>query len=370
MLRTLLKNTDLITLIAVILLVIIGIIGIYSAGYNDEDLKSDYFKQFVWLIISLVALTVVWLIDYNVFGILSIPLYLLCLGLLVGVLFTEPIYGATSWFQVGPVSIQPSEITKIIYILLSAKFMDFVLSKDKKAINRWYIILAVFGIMFLPVILILMQPDFGTAAVFLFITIFMLFKAGINYKYILGGILLLVVVVPVVYFFVLNDVQKDRILVFLDPELDPLGSGYNAIQSKIAVGAGKLFGKGLLHGTQTQFGYLPVKSSDFIFSVISEEMGFIISVLLVIIYTVLLVRLVNISRTAKDTYGSLVAIGVFGMLFFHFIENIGMTMGLLPITGIPLPFVSYGGSNLLTNFIALGIVLSISARRQRTFFAI
>ena len=368
MLRTLLKNTDLIILIAVIGLVIIGIIGIYSAGYNDEDLKSDYFKQFVWLIISLVALALVWLIDYNVFGVLSGPMYLVCLGLLVGVLWTEPIYGATSWFQLGSVSIQPSEITKIIYILLSAKFMDFVLSKDKKAINRWYIILVVLGLMLMPVLLILMQPDFGTAAVFLFITIFMLFKAGINYKYILAGILIFIILVPAVYFLVLNDVQKERILVFLDPELDPLGSGYNAIQSKIAVGAGQLFGTGLLKGTQTQFGYLPVKTSDFIFSVISEEMGFIISVLLVIIYTVLLLRIVNVSKTAKDIYGSLVTMGVFGMLFFHFIENIGMTMGLLPITGIPLPFVSYGGSNLLTNFIAIGIVLSISARRQRTFF--
>ena len=155
---------------------------------------------------------------------------------------------------------------------------------------------------------------------------------------------------------------------FLNPGLEPLGSGYNAIQSKIAVGSGMLFGTGLLKGTQTQYGYLPVKTSDFIFSVISEEMGFIISALIVIIYTVLLVRIINVSRTAKDTYGSLVTIGIFGMIFFHFIENIGMTMGLLPITGIPLPFVSYGGSNLLTNFVAIGIVLSVSARRQRTFF--
>ena len=370
MFKTLLRNTDLIILISVVLLVIIGIVGIYSAGYNDSELKSDYIKQFVWLLASLLVLVIVWLLDYNMFGILSIPLYVVCLGLLVAVLFTDKIYGASSWFIIGPISIQPSEITKIIYILLSAKFMSQIISKDRKAINKWYNILAVVAIMLVPVILILMQPDFGTAAVFLSITIFMLYKAGINYKYIIGGILLLVILVPLVYYFVLNDIQKDRILVFLNPELDPLGSGYNAIQSKIAVGAGKLFGTGLLHGTQTQYGYLPVKTSDFIFSVISEEMGFIISTLLVIIYTVLLIRIVNISKTAKDTYGALVSIGIFGMIFFHFLENIGMTMGLLPITGIPLPFVSYGGSNLLTNFIAIGIVLSISARRQRTFFAL
>ena len=368
MFRTLLKNTDLIILITVISLVIIGIIGIYSAGYNDLDLKSDYFKQFVWLGVSLIVLIVIWFLDYNMFGFLSIPLYVICLGLLVGVLFTPVIYGARSWFKFGQISIQPSEITKVVYILLSAKFMDFILSKDKKGINKWYNIIAIFGIMLIPVALTLKQPDFGTAFVFLFITIIMLYKAGINYKYILIGLVILIIGIPAIYFFLLNDVQKDRILVFLNPNLDPLGSGYNAIQSKIAVGSGKIFGTGLLKGTQTQYGYLPVKTSDFIFSVISEEMGFIISALLVIIYVVLLIRLINISKTAKDTYGSLVTIGIFGMIFFHFIENIGMTMGLLPITGIPLPFVSYGGSNLLTNFIAIGIVLSISARRQRTFF--
>lgn len=368
MFKTLLKNTDVIILIAVIALVIIGIVGIYSAGYNDETLKTDYIKQFFWLIASLVALVVVWLLDYNMFGTLSIPLYVLCLGLLVAVLFTEPIYGATSWFQFGPISVQPSEIMKIIYILVSAKFMDYILSKNKKNINKWQNILAVLGIMLVPVALILLQPDFGTAIVFVFITVLMLFKAGINYKYIIAGILIVLALVPLVYFFVLNDVQKQRILVFLDPELEPLGSGYNAIQSKIAVGSGMLFGTGLLQGTQTQYGYLPVKTSDFIFSVISEEMGFVISALIVIIYTVLLIRIINVAKTAKDTYGSLVVTGIFAMIFFHFIENIGMTMGLLPITGIPLPFVSYGGSNLLTNFIAIGIVLGVSARRQRSFF--
>ena len=368
MFKTLLKNTDLIILIATILLVIIGIVGIYSAGYNDVQLKTDYFKQFVWLGASLIALAIIWLFDYNVYGVLSIPLYFVCLGLLIGVLFTPEVYGARSWFRFGNFGVQPSEITKVVYILLVAKFMEIILKRDKKAINKWYNVLGVFGIMLLPVALILKQPDFGTAFVFLFITIIMLFKAGINYKYIIIGLLVLIIAVPAVYFFLLNDIQKERILVFLNPGLDPLGSGYNAIQSKIAVGSGKMFGTGLLKGTQTQYGYLPVKTSDFIFSVISEEMGFIISTLLVIIYTVLLIRIVNISKTARDTFGSLVAIGVFAMIFFHFIENIGMTMGLLPITGIPLPFVSYGGSNLLTNFIAIGIVLSISARRQRTIF--
>jgi len=156
--------------------------------------------------------------------------------------------------------------------------------------------------------------------------------------------------------------------VFLNPELDPLDSGYNAIQSKIAIGSGKFFGTGLLKGTQTQFGYLPVKSSDFIFSAISEEMGFVASIAIVIIYIVMIIRMINISTTAKDNYGSLLAIGIASMYIFHLLENVGMTMGLLPITGIPLLFVSYGGSSMLTSFISLGIMLSISGRRQRSFF--
>ena len=155
---------------------------------------------------------------------------------------------------------------------------------------------------------------------------------------------------------------------FLNPEQEPLGAGYNAIQSKIAVGSGMLFGTGLGKGTQTQWGYLPVKSSDFIFSVISEEMGFVMSFLIVAIYIVLLYRILNVAETSKDRLGSAMAIGVFGMFFFHFLENIGMTIGLMPITGIPLPFVSYGGSSMLTNFIALALVLSISSRRQKSLF--
>ncbi len=196
----------------------------------------------------------------------------------------------------------------------------------------------------------------------------MLFKAGLKYKYILIAIVILILIVPTFYTIGLNDIQKERIVVFLNPEKDPLGSGYNAVQSKMAIGSGMLFGSGFLKGTQTQFGYLPVKSSDFIFSVISEEFGFIVSASVVALYSVLLIRIVKIAKTARDRFGSYITIGVFGMIFFHLLENIGMTMGLLPITGIPLPFVSYGGSSLLTNFIAIGFVISISSRRQKTLF--
>ena len=176
--------------------------------------------------------------------------------------------------------------------------------------------------------------------------------------------LIALILLPIIYNF-LPEHAKTRIDVFLNPELDPLGDGYNAIQSKIAVGAGMFLGTGFLKGSQTQYDYLPVQSSDFIFSVISEEMGFVISALVVILYLAMLLRLLKTAAQARDMYTSFVTIGIVGMFAFHFIENIGMTIGLLPITGVPLPFVSYGGSNLLTSGIAIGIILNISARKNK-----
>ena len=188
---------------------------------------------------------------------------------------------------------------------------------------------------------------------------------GLKYRYIFGCALILVILIPVIFLFLLNPTQQERIKVFLDPELDPLGSGYNAIQSKIAVGSGMLFGTGLLQGAQTQYGYLPIKSTDFIFSVLSEELGFFMSVFIIILYVVLILRIIRVSKNAPDEFSSCIAIGVCGMLFFHFVQNIGMTIGLLPITGVPLPFLSYGGSSLITNGIAIGMVLNISARKNK-----
>ncbi len=366
--RSIFKNTDYIILILAIILAIIGVVGIYSAGLNSTSSESEYIKQMIWIGISLACMFVVWMLDYHISSVVGIIAYPICLILLVIVLFMPEVNGASSWFNIGSVLIQPSEFMKLAYILLLAKYIDYVYTKGKDAINKWYYIGVALCLFLVPVMLIMLQPDFGTALVFASITFFMLFKSGLSYKYILALILLLIVAVPLLYFFVLSDYQQARIQVFLNPEQEPLGAGYNAIQSKIAVGSGMLFGTGLGKGTQTQWGYLPVKSSDFIFSVISEELGFVLSALIVVIYVVMLFRILKIAETSKDRLGSVIAIGVFGMFFFHFLENIGMTIGLMPITGIPLPFVSYGGSSMLTNFVALALVLSVSSRRQRSLF--
>ena len=212
------------------------------------------------------------------------------------------------------------------------------------------------------------QPDYGTAAAFLTAIVFMLFVSGIDKRYIIVVCLLVAIAIPIVYNYVLPAHAVQRIKVFLNPDLDPRGAGYNIRQSKLAVGAGQVFGMGYMQGNQTQLGFLHPKTTDFIFSVIGEEMGFVATATIVILYIILITKSIYIAKTAKDNIGSYVAIGIAGIFFFHFMENIGMTIGLLPITGVPLPFVSYGGSSLVTNFICIGLLLNISSRRQRAIF--
>ena len=369
MFKNLLKNTDYILIITIVVLFVVGVIGIYSAGYGDTDeSNTEYQKQIVWFAIVCLAAIVLWAIDTSVFEFMGYALYGINLILLILVLAMPSVFGASSWFKIGGISYQPSELMKIGYILCAAKVMTMYNENkqspqpDKK---KNIILLVVMAALFVvPLFLIILQPDFGTALVYVMITAFMIFKLGIKYRYIVAAFLIGLILLPLVYNF-LPSHAKSRIDVFLNPELDPLGDGYNAIQSKIAVGAGMFLGTGLLKGSQTQYDYLPVQLSDFIFSVISEEMGFVISVLVVILYLVLLLRILKTAAQARDMYTSFVAIGIAGMFAFHFIENIGMTIGLLPITGVPLPFVSYGGSNLITSGIAIGIILNISARKNK-----
>ena len=220
----------------------------------------------------------------------------------------------------------------------------------------------------MPVLLIAKQPDYGTAIAFLVAICFMLFVSGIRAKYIVVAILIVLTLLPILYIFVLPEHAKTRIEIFLNPEEDPRGAGYNIIQSKLAIGAGQLLGMGMFKGNQTQLGFLYPKTTDFIFAVIGEEFGFLVSSIIIVLYVFLITKAIYVAKTAKDDLGSYIAMGIAGLLFFHMTENIGMTLGLLPITGIPLPFVSYGGSALITNFIAIALLLNISGRRQKAIF--
>jgi len=360
------KNIEWGILICTMLLIIIGMVALYSATQSTEfeELK----KQIMWLIISIPIMIIVILIDYELIAKVSPIFYGIFMVLLVGVLFTQPVNGATSWFNIGPFSFQPSEFAKIFVILLFAYVITKVQERGRDEISRPTRLLISLLVVIVPVLLIIKQPDYGTAAAFLIATVLMLFIAGIKKKYIITAILLVIIAIPLLYFFILPEHARTRIDVFLNPNLDPRGSGYNVIQSKLAIGAGQLFGMGFLKGNQTQLGFLYPKTTDFIFSVIGEEMGFIATAAIVFLYVILITKAIYVAKTAKDDMGSYIAAGIAGIFLFHMLENIGMTIGLLPITGVPLPFVSYGGSSLLTNLIMIAILLNISGRRQKTIF--
>lgn len=360
------KNFEWGILICTIILLAIGLVALFSATQNSD--YEEFKKQIMWIGISIPVIVVVILVDYEILAKISPVIYGLSLISLIAVLFTEPINGATSWFNIGPFSFQPAEFAKIAVVLFMANVIVKLQQKGRDEINRFWklgIILATVGV---PTLLIIKQPDYGTALAFLVALIFMLYVAGINKKYIITAVLLVVILVPLAYFFILPEHAKARIDVYLNPNLDPRGDGYNIIQSKLAIGAGQIFGMGLFKGNQTQLGYLYPKTTDFIFAVISEEMGFVVAGAIIVLYVILITKSIQVAKTAKDDLGSYIATGIVGIFFFHMLENIGMTMGLLPITGIPLPFVSYGGSSMLTNLTLIAILLNISTRRKKAMF--
>ena len=360
------KNLEWPILITTILLIIIGLFAIYSATLSTNG--EEFRKQLIWLGISIPFFIAIILFDYDIIAKISPILYGIILILLVGVLFTTPIYGATSWFTIGSFSLQPSEFAKIIVITFLALIISRMKRKGENEINRPTRLLILCIIVAVPVLLIVKQPDYGTAMGFIIAFILMLYMGGLDKKYIISGLLILAIAIPLLYFFILPEHAKTRIDVFLNPELDPRGAGYNLTQSKLAVGAGELFGMGYLKGNQTQLGFLYPKSTDFIFPVIGEEMGFIVAAVVIILYVTLITKSLYVAKTAKDDLGSMIAAGIAGIFLFHMTENIGMTMGLLPITGVPLPFVSYGGSSLLSNLIMIAMLLNISGRRQKAIF--
>ena len=361
-----LKNVEWTILIVAIILCIIGLVALFSA--TNETEHDDFNKQCIWFVVSIIIMIGVMIIDYETLVKISPIFYGLFIVLLIAVLFTPEINGATSWFDIGFFSFQPGEFAKIFVILFLALAITKIQERGKEEINRPTRLLILLAILGVPVLLIIKQPDFGTAAAFIVAAALMVVSAGLDKRYIIATIILVVVSVPLIYNFILPEHAKARIDIFLNPESDPRGAGYNIIQSKIAIGAGGLTGMGLLKGNQTQLGYLYPKSTDFIFAVIGEEMGFIVAAAVVILYILLITKGLYVAKTAKDEAGSLIATGITGVFLFHFVENIGMVMGLLPITGVPLPFVSYGGSSLMTNFMLIGILLNISSKRQKTIF--
>lgn len=341
-----------------VLMALIGLAVIYSAS---RGMTTDYAgKQFIWLGAALLALfTVVWL-GYRTLLSYGYAMYALSIGLLLVVMFMGAVrLGAQRWIHLGPFAIQPSEFAKIATILTLAQYLG------ERARNRYQTkrFLAAFFIVAFPMLLILEQPDLGTAIIFLPVFFCMLLMWGVRIRYFVIMALMGISTLPV-FWTLLKGYQKKRLLVFLNPNVDPLGSGYTAVQSKIAVGSGELAGKGYLHGTQIKLNFLPEHHTDFIFCVIAEEWGFLGSLCLLLLFCLLFVKMMHVIQRTSDTRARLLATGIISMIFFHLVVNIGMTIGVMPITGLPLPFISYGGSSLVTMFIAIGILISIYKERS------
>ena len=254
-------------------------------------------------------------IDYNVIARISPYLYGTLILLLVAVLFTKPINGATSWFNIGFFAFQPAELGKVFIIVFLSYVIVNIQKKSKKEINKLSKLAIILGTIGLPIILIAIQPDYGTAIAYIISLVLMLYVSGIDKKYIIISFAILLITVPLMYFFILPEHAKARIDVYLNPNIDPRGAGYNIIQSKIAIGAGKLFGMGWLKGTQTHLGFLYPKTTDFIFSMIGEELGFVVCSLIIVIYVILITKAINVAKTARDDLGSYIAMGIVRNIF-------------------------------------------------------
>ena len=425
-------SLDYLLLLCILFLTGIGIAFIYSSGFNSDgiNVSNEYIKQIIWLGAGLVLLVLVALFDYRRLNKYSFHFFAFMLAVLIYTrFFGRLVNGARSWIGIGDFGIQPSELTKISFILFLAKYLENSMNEEPR--KRFIHSLC---IMVFPVGIILLQPDLGTASVFIPIFLFMCFMANIPVRYLMivfltGMFTITFTVLPVweteilhesvpaihiltnlklrmlvsvaflgittigvlgnlffkkkyyywiTYFFgilstslfasvgagkVLKPYQIARLIVFIDPYSDPKGSGWNIIQSQTAIGAGGLLGRGFLQGSQSHLRFLPQQSTDFIFSIFSEEMGFVGGIFMYAAFLCILLRILYVIKQTTNNYSCYIASGILGMFFFHFIVNVGMVMGIMPITGIPLPFMSYGGSALITNMIALGLIMSINSRR-------
>ncbi|WP_099203152.1 rod shape-determining protein RodA [Miniphocaeibacter massiliensis] len=353
------------TLVVVLLvLIIFGLIVLFSATKSLTN--KGIFGQIVATILGFISILFIVLIDIDFIKKIYLYIYLVCNFLLLLVLLFgvgSEQWGSDSWLQIGPITFQPSEIVKIGFILSVARFIEI----NQKNINKPKTLLKVLVFALIPIFMIYKQPDVGTAMVFVFMLVIMLFTAGLNLKYFLGALIAGIASLPFLYLS-LEEFQKKRILTFLNPEHDISDSSYQAIQGKIAIGSGKFFGKGFLKGSQNMYNFIPEKQTDYIFPVLVEEFGFLGGGVVIFLYGMLLHRFVVISRNSNQMYSKLVIMGFAAMFLFHIFENIGMTLGLMPVTGIPLPFFSYGGTFQLINLISIGIILSVSIQKEALSF--
>ncbi len=338
----------------------VGVLQIYSATM-DTDFHGAWWKQILYVCGGLVLMWLVLAIDYHTL-LHYVPM--LFVGSVVSLLITyvmgESAFGSKRWIPLGGgLHLQVSEFVKLVIILLVARYLTEYVKTDELEIRDMLILS---GLVAIPTALVLKQPDLGTSLTYLAVLIVGAFVAGLRWKYVAVIAVVTVLALPLSVHF-LKDYQRARLVSFLDPDRDPQGTGYQLIQSEIAVGSGGMFGKGVTKGTQTQLRFLPVPHKDFIFSAFAEEHGFVGVVLMLALYFVMIMRIVQNAQTAPDRVGMYICMGVAGLLLFHVLVNVGMVAGMMPVTGIPLPFMSAGGSSVWSSFLALGLVNNVRLRR-------
>jgi len=359
--RRIFHHFDWMLLALVLAICALGIMNIYSTGFSAGAGQTPfYLRQLQWMVFGLIFTMLIFFVDYRVITQYAYFIYGITVALLVFVfILGYSSHGAQRWIGIGGFAFQPSELMKVVIILALARYFDNHKSQEPYKLNELFIPLMIVAV---PFLLILKQPDLGTALVLIVIFASIVVFMGVDRKSLLFVLFSGMIIIPAGWVF-LKDYQRERLITFLDPERDPLGSGYHIIQSKIAIGSGKIFGKGFLNGSQTQLKFLPEQRTDFVFSVFAEEWGFVGGIILIMMFTMLIFWGLKIALQARDLSGTIIAFGITALIAWEVFINIGMVLGILPVVGIPLPFFSYGGSAILSLMAAMGLLINVSARR-------
>lgn len=343
-----------------VVLAAIGVLLVYSSTYYSDPELSFTKKQMLWMVIGIVLMAAIMTVDYHILFDIAPILYGIGLILLLYLMiFGRLTANVRSWIHIAGFQFQPSEFMKLFTALMVARFFD---SNDRAYLD-FRSFMMVMGIIGLPVGLIIIQPDFGTAASFFPLIAVAMFFGGIRPRIWVAMVLIVAIALPMSWAFFLKPYQKERIMIFMNPERDPLGSGYQVTQAKIAIGSGGINGKGFRHGTQAKLEFLPARHTDFIFAVLGEEWGFIGVVIVLGLYLFLVMQALIFAKHARDRGGTFLIICLISFVIFHVLINISMQIGILPTTGIPLPLISYGGSSTMMFFLAVGLILNVDMRR-------
>jgi rod shape determining protein RodA len=363
------RHFDFLLIVPAVALVVYGVVLIYSASLPNYPeglgLGHPVAKQAMFAALGAGVMVAAAWVDYRTFGQAAVALYIVALALLVIVLAVgEPVYGSRRWFTIAGQQVQASEIAKLMIIIVLARF----LADRQHQMQDVRVFLASLAIVLPPAVLVLIEPDMGTALVFGAIWVGMVLMAGAPFRYVAVLVGLVAAMIPFATLAVLGEYQRDRLVNWIDPQSDPLGGGFAILQSEIAIGSGGLTGQGLTEGTQTQFNFIQTNNTDYIFSVVGEELGFVGAMILFALYILLLFRGIRVASITEDAFGRLLATGIVVMILFQVFINIAVNIRLLPVTGIPMPFVSQGGSSLLMLFAAIGLLEGIALRYKRLEF--